>query len=79
MRDFQSAKIAALDAGADDYLTKPCEPAKLLEGIRAALLRESLVHVPIPTVGDLSLDLHHHGVQVGGAAAQLGTVRVRPS
>lgn len=71
VRDSQSDKIAALDAGADDYLTKPCAPARLLERIRAALLRESLVHVPILTVGDLSLDLHDHGVRVRGAAVQL--------
>ena len=71
VRDSQSDKIAALDAGADDYLTKPCVPARLLERIRAALLRESLVQATILTVGDLSLDLHDHGVRIRGAAVQL--------
>lgn len=71
VRDSQSDKLAALDAGADDYLTKPCEPARLLERIRAALLRETLEHLPVLTVGDLSVDLNHRSVQMGGKPVQL--------
>lgn len=71
VRDSQSDKLAALDAGADDYLTKPCEPARLLERIRATLLRETLGQLPILRVGDLTVDLNHRAVQVGGEPVQL--------
>lgn len=71
VRDSQSDKIAALEAGADEYLTKPCESAKLLERIRAVLLREGLARLPIFTVGDLSLDFSHHVVEAAGEAVEL--------
>lgn len=71
VRDSQSDKIAALEAGADEYLTKPCESAKLLERIGATLLREGLPKVPIFTIGDLSLDLSHHVVEAAGEVVEL--------
>ena len=71
VRDSQSDKIAALEAGADEYLTKPCESAKLLERIRAAFLREGFAKVPIITIGDLSLDLSHHAVEAAGEVVEL--------
>ena len=71
VRDSQSDKLAALDAGADDYLTKPCEPARLLERIGAALLRETLARVPALALGDLTVDLNNGAVQVGGQPVQL--------
>jgi len=71
VRDSQSDKLAALDAGADDYLTKPCEPAKLLERIRASLLRETIEHAPVFRVGDLTVDLNHRAVQMGGVPVHL--------
>ena len=39
VRDGESDKVAALDAGADDYVTKPFNPPELLARIRAALRR----------------------------------------
>ena len=71
VRDSQSDKLATLDAGADDYLTKPCEPARLLERIRATLLRETLQRVPLLSVGDLAVDLSHRLVQVRGEPVEL--------
>jgi two-component system, OmpR family, KDP operon response regulator KdpE len=71
VRDSQPDKLAALDAGADDYLTKPCEPAKLLERIRASLLRETIAHVPVFRVGDLSVDLNRRTVQMGAEPVHL--------
>ena len=38
-RDAEAAKIAALDAGADDYVTKPFGMGELLARVRAALRR----------------------------------------
>jgi two-component system, OmpR family, KDP operon response regulator KdpE len=71
VRDSQSDKVAALEAGADEYLTKPCESVKLLERIGATLLREGLAKVPIFNIGDLSLDLSHHVVQAAGKVVEL--------
>src|SRR6476661_3969967 len=45
-RDAESAKVAALDAGADDYITKPFGINELLARLRAALRRVSTSGVP---------------------------------
>lgn len=52
-------KIAALDAGADDYLTKPFSAGELLARIRAHLRRAASQVTPIPviTAGDLEIDI----------------------
>lgn len=64
VRAGESDKIAALDAGADDYLTKPCQPGDLLERIRAALLRKKIEGARIFRAGDLSVDLEGRAVRV---------------
>ena len=53
----ESQKVAALDAGADDYVTKPFGVAELLARLRASLRRVSPAQEPIVTVGELVLDL----------------------
>jgi two-component system OmpR family response regulator len=55
-RDSESAKIAGLDVGADDYLTKPFSFGELLARIRALLRRETLSRASIMRVGELELD-----------------------
>ena len=50
-------KIAALDAGADDYVTKPVGIDELLARLRAALRRASPSGEPVIQVGDLVVDL----------------------
>ncbi len=52
-------KIAALDAGADDYLTKPFSAGELLARIRAHLRRAASQVTPVPniTAGDLEIDI----------------------
>jgi two-component system KDP operon response regulator KdpE len=67
VREQEGDKIAALDAGADDYLTKPFGVGELLARIRAAL-RRSLKQVPEPvfTSGELQMDLHLRRVTVSG-------------
>jgi len=64
-------KIAALEAGADDYLTKPYDLGELLDRIRTALLRVALQGVRIFTSDDLVVDLSCQVVQVGGNPVQL--------
>ena len=58
-RSDESAKVQALDAGADDYITKPFGMEELLARIRAALRHQLQVQGerPIFRVGDLSVDL----------------------
>jgi two-component system, OmpR family, KDP operon response regulator KdpE len=54
----ESQKVAALDAGADDYVTKPFGMDELLARLRAAVRRASPApDEPIVTTGDLTIDL----------------------
>jgi two-component system KDP operon response regulator KdpE len=72
VRDQESQKIAALDAGADDYLTKPFGVGELLARLRVALRRTSGdALAPVVTSGDLEVDLTRRLVRVGGAEVQL--------
>ncbi len=51
------SKVKALDLGADDYLTKPCEFAELLARVRALLRRQANTYYSnVITVGDLVID-----------------------
>jgi two-component system, OmpR family, KDP operon response regulator KdpE len=56
-------KIGALDAGADDYVTKPFSMAELMARLRAALRRDS--HLPaslVFTIGSCEVDLESHTI-----------------
>jgi two-component system KDP operon response regulator KdpE len=72
VRDRENDKVDALDAGADDYLTKPFGVGELLARIRAAL-RRSLQEIsePVFTSNDLQVDLGSRRVIVGGADISL--------
>jgi two-component system, OmpR family, KDP operon response regulator KdpE len=58
-RDDELGKVAALDGGADDYVTKPFGMEELLARMRAALRHQLQVHGerPVFRVGDLAVDL----------------------
>jgi two-component system, OmpR family, KDP operon response regulator KdpE len=72
VRDQESDKIAALDAGADDYLTKPFGVGELLARIRAALRRTSKgENTAVFEAGDLNVDLARRIVQVRRRNIQL--------
>ena len=58
----EGEKVAALDAGADDYVTKPFGMDELLARLRAALRRSSPAGEPVLEVGELVLDLDKHAV-----------------
>jgi two-component system KDP operon response regulator KdpE len=64
-------KVAALDAGADDYVTKPFGIDELLARIRAALRRSTLDTEPVVRIGDLVVDLEKRRVLVGDEPVQL--------
>ncbi len=58
VREHESDKIAALDAGADDYVTKPFSMGELLARIRVAIRRAAKTEdEPVLTFADLTIDL----------------------
>jgi two-component system KDP operon response regulator KdpE len=72
VREQESDKIAALDAGADDYLTKPFGAGELLARIRVALRRSTQTESePVFTSAGLSVDLTLRAVTVAGQAVTL--------
>ena len=72
VRDQESDKIAALDAGADDYLSKPFGPGELLARIRAALRRAARrVGESILSAGEVTIDVERREVRVGGKPVPL--------
>jgi len=60
----EQEKVAALDAGADDYVTKPFGMDELLARLRAALRRASPTTEPVIELGDLVIDLEKRAVTV---------------
>jgi two-component system, OmpR family, KDP operon response regulator KdpE len=64
-------KIAALDAGADDYVTKPFSGDELLARIRAQLRRKAPSGRPMLEVGDLRVDLEKRLVTMAGEPVAL--------
>jgi two-component system KDP operon response regulator KdpE len=72
VREHEDDKIAALDVGADDYITKPFSMGELLARVRAALR-----HVASPqddtnlTIGNLTIDFAHRRVTVEGSEVKL--------
>jgi two-component system KDP operon response regulator KdpE len=64
-------KVAALDAGADDYVTKPFGIDELLARLRAALRRREPSGEPVVEIGALRIDLEKQSVHVDGRLVQL--------
>ncbi len=66
----ESEKVAALDAGADDYVTKPFGMDELLARLRAALRRAGPGE-PVLRIGELEIDLEKRAVRLDGELVQL--------
>ena len=62
----ESEKVAALDAGADDYVTKPFGVDELLARLRAAMRRVEPSPEPVYEIGDLRVDLEKQAVSFAG-------------
>lgn len=72
VRDQEQQKVSALDAGADDYLTKPFSIQELLARIRVSLRRFSLPeNEPVFTLDNLTIDFTRRQVFVDGAEISL--------
>jgi two-component system, OmpR family, KDP operon response regulator KdpE len=67
----ETEKVAALDAGADDYVTKPFGTDELLARLRAALRRASPDGGPLLEIGELVLDLDKRTVSIAGKPVSL--------
>lgn len=71
-RDQEQEKIEALDAGADDYVTKPFGVGELMARMRVSLRRAAQSEdEPVITCGDLSIDLALRRVSVEGREVKL--------
>jgi two-component system KDP operon response regulator KdpE len=72
VRDHEEDKITALDAGADDYLTKPFGVGELMARLRVALRRASTPeHEPVYQADHLLVDLTRREVIVAGQVTNL--------
>ena len=79
-RSEEAQKVAALDAGADDYLTKPFGVPELLARIRALLrrvIRDEDNGKSLVEFGDLRIDLAQRSVTRGGEAVHLTPTEYR--
>jgi two-component system KDP operon response regulator KdpE len=69
----EAEKVRALDAGADDYVTKPFSPGELIARLNAALRRAGKAEAdePLVSAGELEVDFSKHVVRRDGAEIHL--------
>jgi two-component system KDP operon response regulator KdpE len=71
VRDHERSKIEALDAGADDYITKPFKMQELLARVRAHLRRAPQRASSVIEAGDFAIDPAAHSIAVAGSYIHL--------
>jgi DNA-binding response OmpR family regulator len=72
-RDLTNDKVAGLDAGADDYLTKPFDLDELLARVRALLRRNGNRKMSVLRASEVELDTVTHVCRLNGSAVTLAT------
>jgi len=80
VRDSDADKVAALDKGADDYLTKPFSVDELLARVRVALRHSSQAQGAKSTLvqaGEVAIDLANHMVTRGGEVVRLSSTEFK--
>lgn len=70
-------KVAGLEGGADDYVTKPFSPRELIARIQAVLRRSNSADSEIISAGSLELDTAGHRVSANGNEIRLGPTEYR--
>jgi len=80
-REKENDKVAALEAGADDYVTKPFGVGELIARVRVALRHAALAEAPqgesVFTAGDLKVDLARRQVFLGEREVRLTPIEYR--
>lgn len=78
VREAQEQKVSALDAGADDYVTKPFVMDELLARMRAVRRRSAAEAArPVLRFGDLEVDVARQAVKLGGELIHLTPIEYR--
>ena len=74
----EDSKVHGLDAGADDYMTKPFSTRELISRIKAVLRRSSALNGDKPiNIGNLTLDAKSHRFMVGDDIIDMGPTEYR--
>ena len=74
----EADKVGGLDAGADDYMTKPFSPRELLSRVNALLRRRAPEHAEEPIIfGPLTVDPARHEVRVSGQLLDIGSTEFK--
>jgi two-component system, OmpR family, phosphate regulon response regulator PhoB len=77
-RDQETDKISGLEAGADDYITKPFSTAELLARVKAVIRRRAPLHSDeMVEIAGLRLDPAAHRIVGGGRKIELGATEFR--